>query len=210
MCCGWSPFYADDTQQMYRNICFGKIKFPRGAISDDGKQFVKGLLNRNPRHRLGAQRDALDLREHPFFAEIDFDALARKQIPPLFKPLVESDESVANFDPEFTSAGSNELQRYNLEPHTQPDGGDTPPEAVPGAETKETATNTDEEPLSSSVQDKFRGFSYTGSYDGGSGSGMESRVRAAGIGCDDDDDESESVASMLSRTHLDDELSLEP
>ena len=82
MCCGWSPFYADDTQQMYRNICFGKIKFPRGAISDDGKQFVKGLLNRNPRHRLGAQRDALDLREHPFFAEIDFDALARKQIPP--------------------------------------------------------------------------------------------------------------------------------
>ena len=45
MCCGWSPFYAEDTQQMYRNICFGKIKFPRGAITDDGKQFVKGLLN---------------------------------------------------------------------------------------------------------------------------------------------------------------------
>lgn len=29
MCCGWSPFYAEDTQQMYKNICFGKIKFPR-------------------------------------------------------------------------------------------------------------------------------------------------------------------------------------
>lgn len=43
MCCGWSPFYAEDTQQMYRNICFGKIKFPRGAIGDDGKQFVKGV-----------------------------------------------------------------------------------------------------------------------------------------------------------------------
>ena len=28
---------------MYRNICFGKIKFPRGAIGDDGKQFVKGV-----------------------------------------------------------------------------------------------------------------------------------------------------------------------
>jgi protein-serine/threonine kinase len=46
MCCGWSPFYAEDTQQMYRNICFGKIKFPRGAIGDDGKQFVKGVSTR--------------------------------------------------------------------------------------------------------------------------------------------------------------------
>ncbi|KAK6415145.1 Serine/threonine-protein kinase, partial [Oleoguttula sp. CCFEE 5521] len=24
MCCGWSPFYAEDTQQMYKNIAFGK------------------------------------------------------------------------------------------------------------------------------------------------------------------------------------------
>lgn len=28
---------------MYKNICFGKIKFPRGVIGDDGKQFVKGV-----------------------------------------------------------------------------------------------------------------------------------------------------------------------
>jgi serine/threonine protein kinase len=43
MCCGWSPFYAEDTQQMYKNICFGKIRFPKGVISEDGKQFVKGV-----------------------------------------------------------------------------------------------------------------------------------------------------------------------
>ena len=28
---------------MYKNICFGKIRFPRGVIGDDGKQFVKGV-----------------------------------------------------------------------------------------------------------------------------------------------------------------------
>ncbi|KAJ7283855.1 kinase-like domain-containing protein [Mycena rebaudengoi] len=104
MCCGWSPFYAEDTQQMYKNICFGKIRFPKGAINEDGKQFVKGLLNRNPKHRLGAQRDAEELKEHPFFKTIDWAALARKQVTPPFKPVVESDESTANFDPEFTSA----------------------------------------------------------------------------------------------------------
>ncbi|KAF8633677.1 hypothetical protein AX15_001288 [Amanita polypyramis BW_CC] len=104
MCCGWSPFYAEDTQQMYKNICFGKIRFPKGVICEEGKQFVKGLLNRNPKHRLGAQRDAEELKEHPFFKIIDWKALAQKQVTPPFKPVVESDESTNNFDPEFTTA----------------------------------------------------------------------------------------------------------
>lgn len=43
MLCGWSPFYNEDTQVMYRNICYGKIKFPRNTVSEDGKQFVKGV-----------------------------------------------------------------------------------------------------------------------------------------------------------------------
>jgi serine/threonine protein kinase len=51
MCCGWSPFYAEDTQQMYKNICFGKIRFPRGVIDEDGKQFVKGVSPRSSTSR---------------------------------------------------------------------------------------------------------------------------------------------------------------
>lgn len=43
MCCGWSPFYAEQTQEMYRLICYGKIRFPKHVIGDDGKQFVKGV-----------------------------------------------------------------------------------------------------------------------------------------------------------------------
>ena len=61
-------------------------------------------MNRNPKHRLGAHRDAAELKEHPFFKTIDWEALSRKQVTPPFKPVVESDESVANFDPEFTTA----------------------------------------------------------------------------------------------------------
>lgn len=65
------------------------------------------LLNRNPKHRLGAQRDTEELKEHPFFRSIDWKALAAKQITPPFIPVVESDESTAYFDPEFTSADVN-------------------------------------------------------------------------------------------------------
>ncbi|PWN27071.1 kinase-like protein [Jaminaea rosea] len=212
MCCGWSPFYAEDTQQMYRNICFGKIKFPRGAIGDDGKQFVKGLLNRNPKHRLGAGRDAQDLMEHPFFKDIDFEALARKQLTPPFKPLVESDESVANFDPEFTETdlaevamlgGGDEGLAQAIENGTllpgsvdaanEGSGSSGSGSAAAGGSSKAASTaggasgvagatsakgkngvainkangnSAEDDALSSSIQDKFRGFSYSGDYDG--------------------------------------------
>ncbi|KAH6678111.1 BPK2, Sch9-like camp-dependent protein kinase catalytic subunit [Halenospora varia] len=104
MCCGWSPFYAEDTQQMYKNIAFGKVRFPRDTLTTEGRNFVKGLLNRNPKHRLGAQDDAEELKRHPFFADIDWTALTKKLITPPFKPKLKSETDTQNFDPEFTNA----------------------------------------------------------------------------------------------------------
>lgn len=110
MCCGWSPFYAEDTQQMYKNIAFGKVRFPKDTLSPEGRSFVKELLNRNPKHRLGATRDTLELREHSFFHDTDWDALLKKKIPPPFKPLVSGESDVSNFDLEFTSAPIQKLE----------------------------------------------------------------------------------------------------
>ncbi|KAH8085250.1 kinase-like domain-containing protein [Filobasidium floriforme] len=182
MCCGWSPFYAEDVQQMYKNICFGKIRFPRGVIGDDGKQFVKGLLNRNPKHRLGAERDAAELKEHPFFKSIDWRLLAAKQITPPFKPMVESDESVSNFDPLFTSsdlrdvpfdwsASDDTLMSGSVgHSYNGPGGGISvdrtgkPSSQASGMNIKPTRPGLvpTGSPLTSSVQANFRGFTYTG------------------------------------------------
>ncbi|MCJ1295594.1 hypothetical protein MMC34_007157, partial [Xylographa carneopallida] len=107
MCCGWSPFYAEDTQQMYKNIAFGKVRFPRDALSTEGRNFVKGLLNRNPKHRLGAINDAEELKAHPFFSDIDWIALTKKMVVPPFKPKLKSVLDTSNFDPEFTNALTN-------------------------------------------------------------------------------------------------------
>ncbi|GAA5854220.1 hypothetical protein JCM8547_001739 [Rhodosporidiobolus lusitaniae] len=177
MCCGWSPFYAEDTQQMYKLICFGKVKFPRGVIGEDGKQFVKGLLNRNPKHRLGAQRDAAELKEHAFFSSIDWDLLAQRKIPPPFKPYVDSDESVANFDPEFTEANL-----FDEAPHDV-DFDDADPSAdwleraseigrvqaqdraVPMEIRQQRKERPAVAPLSTSVQENFRGFTFSGEGD---------------------------------------------
>ncbi|KAI2011685.1 Serine/threonine-protein kinase [Ophidiomyces ophidiicola] len=104
MCCGWSPFYADDTQQMYKNIAFGKVRFPRDALSAEGRNFVKGLLNRNPKHRLGARDDARELMAHPFFHDVDWHAMCQKNVIPPFKPKLKSVSDTSYFDPEFTTA----------------------------------------------------------------------------------------------------------
>ncbi|KZT74293.1 Pkinase-domain-containing protein [Daedalea quercina L-15889] len=236
MCCGWSPFYAEDTQQMYKNICFGKIRFPRGVINEDGKQFVKGLLNRNPKHRLGAQRDAEELKEHPFFKTIDWKALALKQVTPPFKPAVESDESVANFDPEFTSAdvrdaGPDEITDLDEEDPSEdwvalsqsvtaatmhtPNGplgsdklaGTAAPPSAPSAPSapagieiqgkRRKKRDAAGSPLTSSVQENFRGFTYHG----------ESVVpAAAGMLADVGDVEKTAVSPQEEEVDTDDEL----
>ncbi|KAL1405855.1 Serine/threonine-protein kinase [Vanrija albida] len=177
MCCGWSPFYAEQTQEMYRLICYGKIRFPKHVIGDDGKQFVKGLLNRNPQNRLGAKRGAAELKEHPFFKSIDWDLLYKKQITPPFKPIVDSDESVANFDPEFTNSSLADAgidindADYNPQARHQfvgPGGSLSKPsymgQAAGMAIKPQRSPNQpiNGSPLTSSVQENFRGFTYTG------------------------------------------------
>jgi len=141
MCCGWSPFYAEDTQQMYRNIAFGKVRFPRDALSTEGRNFVKGLLNRNPKHRLGAITGASELKQHPFFEDIDWDSLAKKKVVPPFKPQLKGELDVSNFDPEFTNALNQ--------------GGSLNARAVALASGINPST-----PLSPTVQAHFEGFTF--------------------------------------------------
>lgn len=141
MCCGWSPFYAEDTQQMYKNIAFGKVRFPRDTLSVEGRNFVKGLLNRNPKHRLGATHDAEELKQHAFFQDVDWEVLANKLITPPFKPKLKNETDVSYFDPEFTNA-------LNV-------NGSLNERAA--ALAKGYATST---PLSPSVQANFQGFTY--------------------------------------------------
>jgi protein-serine/threonine kinase len=130
-------------------------------------------LNRNPQNRLGAKRDTAELKEHPFFKSIDWDLLYKKQITPPFKPIVDSDESVANFDPEFTNstladAGVDEEEinpgstsRHNyLGPGMSMSESLGQNKAVNISRAKRSGDN--DSPLTESVQENFRGFTYTG------------------------------------------------
>ena len=145
------------------------------------------LLNRNPLNRLGATRGTDELKEHPFFDSIDWDLLYKKQITPPFKPIVDSDESVANFDPEFTNSSLQDagIQPWDVEEdnssglagsvgtrghsYVGPGGSLSSASNMPkpsgmaiNKQSRPPLAGGGGSPLTSSVQENFRGFTYTG------------------------------------------------
>lgn len=178
---------------MYKNIAFGKVRFPRDALSTEGRNFVKGLLNRNPRHRLGSQADAEELKAHPFFNDIDWESLAKKNVVPPFKPKLKGELDVSNFDPEFTNALNGGSGSLNAR-----------------AAALASGINPASTPLSPTVQANFKGFTFVDEsamerHVGGgmSGSGYEEEGydhhEGEKMDEDPDDEEWERLSSSLSK-----------
>ncbi|GBG25868.1 Protein kinase, putative [Hondaea fermentalgiana] len=109
MLTGDTPFYAKDTKRLYRLILSSKPRFPRW-LSKDCISLLRGLLNRNVEQRLGASVSTMfkvggvsALKEHEFFAKLDWNALLALQIDPPFRPqLQEGILDTSNFSENFT------------------------------------------------------------------------------------------------------------
>ncbi|KAF9787801.1 Pkinase-domain-containing protein [Thelephora terrestris] len=102
MLTGLPPFYDENVNIMYQRILSDPLNFPPD-ISSEAKSVMTGLLQRDPKRRLG-NHGGDEIKKHPFFARyIDWSRLMAKKIQPPFKPSVESVLDVANFDSEFTN-----------------------------------------------------------------------------------------------------------
>lgn len=61
------------------------------------------LLDKDPARRLGSSpRDAQDIKEHPWFDCINWDAINEKKIPPPYKPQLDVPTDTKHFTQEFT------------------------------------------------------------------------------------------------------------
>jgi len=105
MLTGWPPFYDKSLRRMCEHILRADLRFPPGcSASAEARDLIRQLLRRDPARRLGSgDAGADDIRAHPFFASLDWDALARRELKPPFCPRVESDTDIANFDTTFTA-----------------------------------------------------------------------------------------------------------
>uniref|UniRef100_A0A8C2H4U6 protein kinase C n=1 Tax=Cyprinus carpio TaxID=7962 RepID=A0A8C2H4U6_CYPCA len=103
MLVGESPFPGDDEEEVFDSIVNDEVRYPR-FLSTEAISIMRRLLRRNPERRLGAgERDAEEVKRHPFFRNMDWTALLAKKIRPPFLPTIKGREDVSNFDNEFTS-----------------------------------------------------------------------------------------------------------
>jgi len=81
-------------------ILQAKLEMPH-ELSKNAQGLLRQLFRRDPTRRLGAQSSD-EIKNHVFFAEIDWAKLETKSINPPFKPTLKSELDTSHFDDEFT------------------------------------------------------------------------------------------------------------
>jgi protein-serine/threonine kinase len=84
MVVGIPPYFSANKNDLMANITKGKLKIPT-FLTMEAKELIKDvrniqLLQRDPQKRLGAIRDAEEIKQHRFFKGIDWSAVAEKQL----------------------------------------------------------------------------------------------------------------------------------
>lgn len=95
------PFYTKNQDQMFSMIKEAIIQFPEKVpISAEAKSFIQMCCRKDPSKRLGTQNDLQEIKAHPWFHGIEWDALLNKTAETPFKPKMDQWEKY--FDEEFT------------------------------------------------------------------------------------------------------------
>eukprot|EP00388_Colpodella_angusta_P024088 GDKJ01062737.1.p1 GENE.GDKJ01062737.1~~GDKJ01062737.1.p1 ORF type:complete len:325 (-),score=63.96 GDKJ01062737.1:177-1151(-) len=98
MSVGYPPFVDEDPMGIYQKILAGKIVFPR-FFDKNAKSLCKRLLTADLARRFGNLKNGpADVKNHKWFAEVDFDKILCKQVTAPYRPLVHSKDDTSNFD----------------------------------------------------------------------------------------------------------------
>ncbi|XP_074179678.1 ribosomal protein S6 kinase alpha-6 isoform X1 [Rhinolophus sinicus] len=101
MLTGTLPFQGNDRNETMNMILKAKLGMPR-FLSAEAQSLLTMLLKRNPVHRLGSE-GVEEIKRHPFFANIDWNKLYKREVKPPFKPASGKADDTFCFDPEFTA-----------------------------------------------------------------------------------------------------------
>uniref|UniRef100_A0A803SPC4 Ribosomal protein S6 kinase beta-1 n=1 Tax=Anolis carolinensis TaxID=28377 RepID=A0A803SPC4_ANOCA len=102
MLTGAPPFTGENRKKTIDKILKCKLNLPP-YLTQEARDLLKKLLKRNAASRLGAgPGDAGEVQGHPFFRHINWEELLARKVEPPFKPLLQSEEDVSQFDAKFT------------------------------------------------------------------------------------------------------------
>jgi len=105
MLAGYPPFYDDEPWGTYQKILDGRIEFP-SHFTRSSRDVVKKLLQADLTKRYGNLKGgARDVKMHPWFSGIEWQAVVRKEARPPIRPVVKSDDDTSNFD-DYSDTGA--------------------------------------------------------------------------------------------------------
>jgi serine/threonine protein kinase len=134
---GLPPFYSRNTSEMYENTLHKPLQFrSTNHVSPAAVDILEKLLTKDKAERLGTKRDVEEIKEHEFFASINWTLLDQRLVEPPFVPDVAGKLDFKNFDQEFVR------------------------EQVPASVEKCTSRSQMRRGSSAGAHDLFQGFSY--------------------------------------------------
>uniref|UniRef100_A0A3Q3K867 non-specific serine/threonine protein kinase n=1 Tax=Monopterus albus TaxID=43700 RepID=A0A3Q3K867_MONAL len=107
---GCVPFFGDTPEEL-----FGQINWPEGeeAPPPDAQELITLLLRQNPLERMGTG-GAAEVKQHPFFHNLDWNGLLRQKAE--FIPQLESEDDTSYFDSELANTVKQKTRRTKISP----------------------------------------------------------------------------------------------
>mmetsp|Transcript_24681 Transcript_24681/g.68259 ORF Transcript_24681/g.68259 Transcript_24681/m.68259 type:complete len:789 (-) Transcript_24681:113-2479(-) len=113
MLVGYTPFYEDhmDQMELFRAIVQDRPNYP-SSMTKEAKSYVSGLLQKNPRRRIGSGKNGLEeLFWHPWLSDIDFAKLRHMEYKAPYVPNVANPLDSSNFE-DWSSMEDKMDQKY--------------------------------------------------------------------------------------------------
>ncbi|KFB41211.1 AGAP002748-PA-like protein [Anopheles sinensis] len=87
MMAGQPPFEADNEDDLFEAILRDDVLYPVW-LSREAVSILKGFMTKNSAKRLGCTDGENQIRSHPFFKDMDWEALEQRKVRPPFRPRV--------------------------------------------------------------------------------------------------------------------------
>ncbi|KAL6661180.1 hypothetical protein ACP70R_000564 [Stipagrostis hirtigluma subsp. patula] len=86
---GKTPFKGSGNRATLFNVVGQSLRFPESPIvSFSARDMIRGLLVKDPQHRLGYKRGATEIKQHPFFEGVNWALIRCASPPEVPKPVV--------------------------------------------------------------------------------------------------------------------------
>ena len=95
---GVTPFFDRNRSKMFQAITLNEPRYPADA-EPNTINFINRLLTKDPKRRANFTQ----LKNHPFWNNLNFDDVLAKKIKPAFIPDIKDNKSTNNFYDEFTA-----------------------------------------------------------------------------------------------------------